>query len=156
MDPDNPPPEEEERPRKRRKRVKTPKDAKMNMTPMIDVVFLLIVFFMLVTEMSKMDMMKKHMMEDMGMSEAEVTAKMAEMKEKLPDVKAKCICATCPSYVEGETELGFCHLMVGKSDKITERKGCDCPQCPVYKMMELEFGYYCIQGSEMELKMAKA
>ncbi|MFC1683389.1 DUF2769 domain-containing protein [Candidatus Zixiibacteriota bacterium] len=107
-------------------------------------------------EMSKMDMMKKHMMEDMGMSEAEVTAKMAEMKEKLPDVKAKCICATCPSYVEGETELGFCHLMVGKSDKITERKGCDCPQCPVYKMMEMEFGYYCIQGSEMELKMAKA
>ena len=55
MAPDNPPPEEEERPRKRRKRVKTPKDAKMNMTPMIDVVFLLIVFFMLVTEMSKME-----------------------------------------------------------------------------------------------------
>ncbi len=51
---DYPPPEEEPR-RKRRKIVKTPKDASINMTAMIDVVFLLIIFFMLVTEMSKME-----------------------------------------------------------------------------------------------------
>ncbi len=50
----NPPPEQEEQPR-RKKRVKTPKDAKMDMTPMIDIVFLLIIFFMLVTEMVKME-----------------------------------------------------------------------------------------------------
>jgi len=49
----SPPPEEDE-PRKR-KRKKPPKDAKIDMTPMIDVVFLLIIFFMLVTEMSKME-----------------------------------------------------------------------------------------------------
>jgi biopolymer transport protein ExbD len=49
----NPAPEEDKpRPRKRRK---PPGDAKINMTPMIDVVFLLIIFFMLVTEMSKME-----------------------------------------------------------------------------------------------------
>jgi biopolymer transport protein ExbD len=50
----NPPPPEEDRPRKRKKR-KPPPPAKLNMTPMIDIVFLLIIFFMLVTEMSKME-----------------------------------------------------------------------------------------------------
>jgi len=39
----------------KRRRRKKPADCKLNMTPMIDVVFLLIIFFMLVTEMSKME-----------------------------------------------------------------------------------------------------
>ena len=106
-------------------------------------------------EMSRMDMLKKHMMEKMGMSEAEVATKMKEFQEMLPMVKDKCICATCPSYVEGETELGFCHPLVGKSAKVTERKGCDCPACPVYKEKGMKHGYYCIQGSELELNLAK-
>jgi len=105
--------------------------------------------------MSKMDMVKKHMMEKMGLSEAEVAAKMKEFEEKLPDVKKGCICAKCPSWVEGETELGFCHPMVGKSEKITERRGCICPECPVYKMMDMKNGYYCVQGSELELNLTK-
>ena len=40
---------------RKRKKLKPPPEAKLNMTPMIDVVFLLIIFFMLVTEMSKME-----------------------------------------------------------------------------------------------------
>ncbi len=51
----NPPPGEEEDKPRPRKRKKPPKGAKIDMTPMIDVVFLLIIFFMLVTEMSKME-----------------------------------------------------------------------------------------------------
>jgi len=38
-----------------RKKLKPPPEAKLQMTSMIDVVFLLIIFFMLVTEMSKME-----------------------------------------------------------------------------------------------------
>jgi|GEM_PF-249298 len=105
--------------------------------------------------MSRMDMIKKQMMEKMGLSEAEVAARLKEFQEKLPEVKEGCVCAKCPSYVEGMTELGFCHPMVGKTDKITERRGCICPECPVYKMMGLKNGYYCVQGSELELNLAK-
>ncbi len=106
------------------------------------------------TEMSRLDMLKKALMEKQGLSETEAAAMMKDMEAKLPEVQGKCICATCPSYVAGETRLGFCHPLVGKSDKITERKGCDCPTCPVYKMMGLKHGYYCIQGSELELELA--
>ncbi len=79
---------------------------------------------------------------------------MEDLEKKLPMVKEKCICPTCPSYVAGETEVGFCHPLVGKSERITERKGCDCPTCPIYKMLGLKRGYYCIQGSELELDLA--
>jgi hypothetical protein len=106
-------------------------------------------------QMSRLDMLKKSLMEKQGKTEAEVAAMMKELEEKLPMVKEKCICATCPSYVEGETELGFCHPLVGKTDKITERRGCDCPTCPVTKEMGLKRGYYCIQGSELELDLAE-
>jgi hypothetical protein len=104
--------------------------------------------------MSRLDMIKKDMMEKMGLSEADVAAKMKEFQDMLPMVKEQCICATCPSYVEGETELGFCHPLVGKSKKITERKGCDCPECPIYKKMGMKRGYYCIMGSKLELDLA--
>ena len=105
-------------------------------------------------EMSRTDKLKKALMEKQGLSEAEVAAKMQDLEAKLPEVQGKCICATCPSYVAGETKLGFCHALVGKSDKITERKGCNCPTCPVYTMLGLKHGYYCIQGSELELDLA--
>jgi hypothetical protein len=57
--------------------------------------------------------------------------------------------------VAEETELGFCHPLVGKSKIITEEKGCDCPKCPVYSKMGLKNGYYCTRKSEMEQEMAK-
>jgi len=106
-------------------------------------------------EMSRLDMLKKDLMEKKGMSEAEVAAMMEDLQEKLPMVKEKCVCANCPSYVAEETELGFCHPLVGKSDKITERKGCICAECPIYKMLGLKRGYYCLHGSELELDLAE-
>jgi hypothetical protein len=106
------------------------------------------------TGISRLDKLKKELMEQRGMSEADVAAMMEDLKKKLPMVKEKCICKTCPSYVEGEKEIGFCHPLVGKSEKITKRKGCDCPTCPVYKMLGLKRGYYCIQGSELEMDLA--
>ena len=106
-------------------------------------------------EMSRKDMVKKMLVEKMGKTEEEASAMIAEFEEKLPMVKDMCICKTCPTYVAEETELGFCHPLVGKSKIITEEKGCDCPKCPVYSKMGLKNGYYCTRKSEMEQEMAK-
>jgi len=106
-------------------------------------------------KMSRKDMVKKMLMKKMGKTEEEADAMIAEFEKKLPMVKDMCICKTCPTYIAEETEVGFCHPLVGKSKIITEEKGCNCPQCPVYKKMKLENGYYCTRKSEMEQKMAK-
>lgn len=106
-------------------------------------------------EVSRKDMVKQMLIEQKGVTEEEADAMIAEFEEMLPMVKEKCICKTCPSYVAEETELGFCHLLVGKSAVITEEKGCNCPQCPVYKDKEMKNGYYCTRKSEMEQEMAK-
>ena len=91
----------------------------------------------------------------MGKTEEEVETMMKDLEEKLPKVKAMCICKTCPSYVEDETELGFCHPFIGKSKIITDEKGCNCPQCPVYTKMKMKNGYYCTRKSEMEQEYEK-
>ncbi len=106
-------------------------------------------------KMSREDMVKKMLMEKMGKTEEEVDTMIKEMKEKLPMVKDMCICKTCPTFVAEETEIGFCHPLVGKSKIITEEKGCNCPKCPVYQKMSLKNGYYCTRKSEMEQEMAK-
>jgi len=108
-----------------------------------------------VEEMSRRDMVKIMLVEKKGMTAEEADAMLAELEEKLPMVKSMCICKNCPSYVAEETEIGFCHPLVGKSKIITEEKGCNCPTCPVYKEMNLKNGYYCTRKSEMEQEMAK-
>lgn len=106
-------------------------------------------------EISQKDMIKKLLMEKKGLSAEEADAQIAEFEEKVSMVKTMCICKTCPTYVSEESELGFCHPLVGKSKIITEEKGCVCPNCPVYKQMSLKNGYYCTRKSEMEQEMAK-
>ena len=106
-------------------------------------------------EMSRKDMVKKLLVEKMGKTEEEAEAMIADFEEKLPMVKEKCICKTCPSYVAEETEGGFCHPLVGKSKIISEEKECDCPKCPIYQNMGLKNGYYCTRKSELEQEMAK-
>jgi len=105
-------------------------------------------------EMSRKDMVKK-MLVKMGKTEEEADAMIKEAEEMLPMVQEKCICKTCPTYVAEETEVGFCHPLVGKSKVITEEKGCNCPQCPIWKMKEMKNGYYCTRKSEIEQEMAK-
>jgi hypothetical protein len=106
-------------------------------------------------EMSRKDMVKKMLIESKGVTEEEADAMIADFEEKLSMVKEQCICKNCPSYVAEETELGFCHALVGKSKVITAEKGCICGQCPVYKDMGLKNGYYCTRKSELEQEMAK-
>ena len=106
-------------------------------------------------EMSRKDMVKQMLIEKQGVTEEEANAMIADFEGMLPMVKEKCICKTCPTYVADETELGFCHPLVGKSAIITEEKGCNCPQCPVYKEKNMKNGYYCTRKSELEQEMAK-
>lgn len=73
--------------------------------------------------------------------------------EKKEYVLSNCICRKCPSYVKCDEDVGYC--LVGKSNCIKEKKGCICPECPVTKKMELKWGYYCTDGSAMELMEAE-
>jgi hypothetical protein len=105
--------------------------------------------------MSQKDIIKNLLMEKKGLTAEDADAQIAEFEEKVSMVKTMCICKTCPTYVSEETELGFCHSLIGKSKIITEEKGCVCPKCPVYMQMSLKYGYYCTRKSEIEQEMAK-
>lgn len=70
-------------------------------------------------------------------------------EQKKEYVFTNCICGKCPSFVECGEKAGFC--LVGVSKCIKEKKGCICPECPVTKKMGLKWGYYCTDGSAMEL-----
>ncbi len=79
-----------------------------------------------------------------GMSEEEMKAKIQESAKICADY-----CGKCPTYAgTGETDLVFCAK--GKSDKISEEKGCLCPGCPVSENMGLRWDYYCTKGSGRE------
>jgi len=41
---------------------------------------------------------------------------------------------------------------VGKSGCTATKKGCLCPACPVTRELGLRHGYYCMQGSEKEIR----
>lgn len=78
-----------------------------------------------------------------------------EMEKKKEMVLSKCICNSCPSWVECGEKGGFCFPAIGKSNCIKEKKGCVCGGCPVYAEMNLQKEYYCIMGSEKEQTAAK-
>jgi hypothetical protein len=67
--------------------------------------------------------------------------------------KEKCLCPTCPTYAncaKEKSELVFCFEV--KSSCIKISKGCHCPGCPV----KADFGstniYYCLNGTEMDIR----
>jgi len=78
-------------------------------------------------------------------------------EQQLQFVKDNCVCKTCPSWTPACDEKGevggYCAL--GKSECITEEKGCICPECPVTKKLDLKWGYYCTKGSAKEMMAAE-
>ena len=88
----------------------------------------------------------------------EMAAKMAvmpeeELKKTVSALRAKCICGKCPTYndcMKEKKEALFCAL--GKSGCTATKKGCLCPACPVTRELGLRHGYYCMQGSEKEIR----
>lgn len=76
-----------------------------------------------------------------------------ELKKTVASLMAKCICGKCPTYndcMKGKKEALFCAL--GKSACAAARKACLCPTCPVTPVLGLKHGYYCIKGSEKEIR----
>jgi len=88
----------------------------------------------------------------------EMAAKMAgmsdaELKKTVSSLMARCICGKCPTYndcMKNKKEALYCAL--GKSACAITKKACLCPTCPVTAMLGLKHGYYCIKGSEKELR----
>jgi hypothetical protein len=67
--------------------------------------------------------------------------------------KERCLCPTCPTYADcaqKKKELVFC--FVGKSGCIKASKGCHCPGCKVRVDFGLTNIYYCLNGTEQEIR----
>jgi hypothetical protein len=67
--------------------------------------------------------------------------------------KKVCICRRCPSYSEcmkDSNEGFFCIL--GKSDCKINVDTCMCTGCPAYQSFKLKNDFYCVAGSEMNLR----
>ena len=60
-----------------------------------------------------------------------------------PENASKCICGTCPSYIDGDTGF-FCSLGESKNDVV--KKGCVCSDCALWTEFELSNGYFCVEG----------
>jgi hypothetical protein len=88
----------------------------------------------------------------------EMAQKMASMSEDdlkkvVSSLMARCICGRCPTYndcMRGRKDALFCAL--GKSACPAVKKACLCPTCPVTPDLGLKHGYYCIKGSEKEVR----
>jgi hypothetical protein len=82
------------------------------------------------------------------MSEAERTASIEQSRNICSEY-----CGVCPTHMgKGETQLIFC--IVGKSNNISEFKGCLCGSCPVQRDWHMRWDSYCIKGAARELSAA--
>lgn len=83
-------------------------------------------------------------------------SKMPEkQRESLIEIEKKkiCVCKTCPSYSEcmGDSNDGlFCIL--GESNCEAAVEECVCAECPAHSNFNLENGFYCRNGSEMDIR----
>ncbi len=72
------------------------------------------------------------------------------------DVIEDCICEVCPTYIEDDTPIGYCHPDIGMSRVITDEHACICGNCRVYRTMDLHHSFYCARGSEPEQVRSKS
>ncbi|MGD0817519.1 MAG: DUF2769 domain-containing protein [Methanomassiliicoccales archaeon] len=82
-------------------------------------------------------------------------AKLSEADKKKLEKQRKdhCLCPTCPTYADcakKKKELTFC--FGGKSSCITISKGCHCSGCPVKVDFGLTNIYFCLNGTEQEIR----
>ncbi len=77
----------------------------------------------------------------------------ADKKKLEKQDKERCLCPTCPTYADcakKKKELMFC--FAGKSGCITVSKGCHCPGCSVKADWGLTNIYYCLNGTEEDIR----
>lgn len=75
--------------------------------------------------------------------------KREEFDAKQKDVVSKCLCKTCPTYVEGDALTGYCFPLIGTSKTIKWEKNCLCESCEVHKENDLSHTYYCTRCSQI-------
>lgn len=81
---------------------------------------------------------------------AELGVSVGEVMERRDEVSGLCTCPDCPTYVDGDSLIGYCFPTVGSSDTIVEEVTCTCARGPVYDGQGMQFGFYCTRGSERE------
>ena len=77
----------------------------------------------------------------------------ADQKNMEKQNRALCLCPTCPTYADcakKKKELVFC--FGSKSSCITTSKGCHCSGCKVGVNFGLTNIYYCLNGTEQEIR----
>ncbi|MFQ5442022.1 MAG: DUF2769 domain-containing protein [Thermodesulfobacteriota bacterium] len=72
-----------------------------------------------------------------------------EHEQKKEYVIKNCKCPGCPSYVEGDSPVGYCFPLIGTSKKIQWEKECICESCPIWKEYDLGHTFYCTRCSEV-------
>lgn len=85
-------------------------------------------------------------------------AKMAKMsrqgrEQEMRKIDQLCSCPGCPSHnkcAKDANERAFCAK--GKSTCIKDRNGCICSSCPVADELGLMHQYYCMEGSEADIR----
>ena len=60
-----------------------------------------------------------------------------------------CKCAGCPTYVKGDSPIGYCFPLIGTSRKIQKEVKCVCSTCSIYNEYELSHTYYCTRCSQV-------
>jgi len=74
----------------------------------------------------------------------------ADQKRSAQNVIHLCRCNKCQTNTEtGEINAVYCTL--GKSEGISEQRGCLCSECSITKTMSMRWKYYCTQGSAVGL-----
>jgi hypothetical protein len=78
----------------------------------------------------------------------------AEIDEQMEKSRTICVCGKCPTYtacMKEKNELLYC--ATGKSAcREVPKRGCICLTCPITRALELKHAYFCVSGSERELR----
>lgn len=77
----------------------------------------------------------------------EMSAK--DYAKKQAYVIKNCQCAGCPTYLDGDTPVGYCFPLIGTSRMIKIEKDCICARCPIYREYELSHTFYCTRCSQV-------
>lgn len=72
-----------------------------------------------------------------------------EYQKKQDYIIKNCKCTGCPTYVKGDSPVGYCYPMIGTSQKIQWEKDCKCQTCSIYKEYELTHTFYCTRCSQV-------
>lgn len=72
-----------------------------------------------------------------------------EHEKKQAYVTKNCKCQGCPTYIKGDSPVGYCFPLIGTSKKIQWEKDCICSTCSIFKEYELDHSHYCTRCSQV-------